>query len=152
MPWARLKLCVELYSTDAEEWWNTCPPRTLRPPSGPSAAAKAKIIPQPEHVPGENNDSQKNASSSTLTKPRAKKVSVADIANNVKEMKLIEAGYEEVKKPDLSHVVATTRFEGVDGARIFRNRGDLPPYPEGIGPILVEDGRRTCYFTAERFH
>ena len=133
MPWSRLKLSVELYSTDAEEWWNSAPTRTLRTPS---ATSKKKTIEEGE------TDTAK-AVLPAKTKATSTKVSIKNIISDVKEMKLMKAGYEEVKKPDLSHVVTTTRLEGIDGARLYRNEGTTPPCPEGLGPILVEDGEWT---------
>lgn len=130
-----MKLSVELYSTDAEEWWNTAPSRALRP-DAPLPKLKA-------------GSATTTTTSSTKEKASgAKKVSLVNIANDAKEMKLLEAGYKEIMKPDISHVTTSTRLEGVDGARLYRNDGITPPCPDGIGPILVEDGehRNRCFF------
>jgi len=146
MPWSRLKLSVEFYSTDAEEWWNTAPARALRTPSvlkkkADEEAATAAALSSARGEAGAIDEAsllapaKKKKATTTSTK-----VSLKNIVNDVREMKLIEAGYEEIKPPDLSHVITTTRLEGIDGARIYRNTGTPFPHPEGLGPILVEDG------------
>lgn len=72
--------------------------------------------------------------------PKTSKASIREVALSGKEKELVKLGYEEVKKPDVSHVPRSLRVEGVDGDRLSRN-ADLPrPHPRGEGPILVEDG------------
>lgn len=120
-----MKLSVEFYSADAEEWWRIAPPRALRPD-----APQSKI--KSDTAPGSSTTKEKSGG--------AKKVSLVNIANDAKEMKLLEAGFKQIMKPDVSQVATSTRLEGVDGARLYRNAGTNPPCPDGIGPILVEDG------------
>lgn len=139
MPWSRLKLSVELYSADAEEWWNEAPVRALRT----NYSSKKKVVEEVVEEGKEEGLGEDNTATDVLPlkkKATTTKVSIKNIINDVKEMKLIKAGYEQVKRPDLTHVVTTTRYEGIDGARLYRNEGTTPPCPEGLGPILVEDG------------
>lgn len=110
-----MTLSVQLFSLDAQEWWDTCPPTTLRPGS---------TI---------NNPAPSSSS-------RVSKASLKAIAASIKEKQLLEAGYGEIEKPNLVDVKNFLRIEGVDGEREYRNQNLEAPKKGTCLPIPVEDG------------
>jgi hypothetical protein len=133
MPFSRLVLSLQFFSTDAQDWWNVSSPKALRPIPGKAPAIKAI---------SSEGDKPKTV--------RKSKPSIKDIADSHKEKQLLDAGYARVEKPDLSGVKTVLRVEGVDGARLARNQGlDAAELP-GIGPIEVDDGEDLLIDTVRR--
>jgi len=121
LPFRQLALSVQIFSTDALQWWDL----NLQP--------NTSYHLDPERL---------GASGSTAAKAVRKKVSLKAIAETFKDID-IKKSLPTLTLPDLDGVEKILRVEGVDGKRLFRNDDQEVPDKHTVGPIEVDDGTFT---------